>query len=92
LQDLDHVWSALSEDKIGKYSEHDTMMMMIDADMAGVSHPNNILAIPKWKYWGTHWREEKERCQMDKLRKYVVEKLLAFFPSSVPQFLWNNPC
>jgi hypothetical protein len=28
---------------------------------------------------------------MDKLRKYVVENLLDVFPSSVPQFLWNNP-
>jgi hypothetical protein len=90
MKELYKVWSALSECKAGEFSEHNTLI--IDEDKAGVSHPHNVLAILTWKYWGMYWDEEKERRQMDELRRYVVDGLLAFRPTSVPRYLEENPC
>jgi hypothetical protein len=90
MKELNKVWSALSECKAGKFSEHNTLI--IDEAKAGVSHPLNVLAILSWKYWGMYWDEEKERRQMDELRRYVVDGLLAIRPTSVPRYLEENPC
>ncbi len=47
VKELSRVWSALGECGCGSFTEHNTVQL--DVRAAGVSHPKNVIRIPRWK-------------------------------------------